>query len=50
FFPICDDRHYNLFVVNRRDKQYEFLDSKYPKDLEMKWRQTADRVVQYATS
>ncbi|CAN1133362.1 hypothetical protein LINPERHAP2_LOCUS30028, partial [Linum perenne] len=50
FFPICDDRHYSLFVVNRRDKQYEFLDSKYPKDLEMKWRQTADRVVQYATS
>ncbi|CAN1160005.1 hypothetical protein LINPERHAP2_LOCUS23054 [Linum perenne] len=43
-------RHYSLFVANRRDKQYEFLDSKYPRDLEVKWRPTADRVVQYATS
>ncbi|CAN1142049.1 hypothetical protein LINPERHAP2_LOCUS12856, partial [Linum perenne] len=48
--PICDNRHYNLFVVNRRDKQYEFLDSKYPRGFEVKWRPTADKVVQYATS
>ncbi|CAN1174228.1 hypothetical protein LINPERHAP2_LOCUS31162 [Linum perenne] len=48
--PIRIAWHYNMFVVNRRDKQYEFLDSKYPRDLEVKWRPTADRVVQYATS
>ncbi|CAN1179839.1 hypothetical protein LINPERHAP2_LOCUS34428 [Linum perenne] len=48
--PIRITWHYSLFVVNRRDKQYEFLDNKYPRDMEVKWRPTADRVVQYATS
>ncbi|CAN1753547.1 hypothetical protein LINPERHAP1_LOCUS5215 [Linum perenne] len=41
----------NMFPSKiRRDKQYEFLDNKYPRDMEVKWRPTADRVVQYATS
>ncbi|CAN0912288.1 hypothetical protein LINGRAHAP2_LOCUS27301 [Linum grandiflorum] len=48
FFPICDGGHYSLFVVNRRDKRYEFLDSMYPDSFASKWRDTAERVVKYA--
>ncbi|CAN1280732.1 hypothetical protein LINPERPRIM_LOCUS17496, partial [Linum perenne] len=48
FFPIYDSMHFNLFVVNRRDNRYEFLDSKYPDALDTKWRATSDRVMKYA--
>ncbi|CAN1762695.1 hypothetical protein LINPERHAP1_LOCUS8488 [Linum perenne] len=48
FFPIYNGSHYSLFVVNRRDKRFEFLDSKYPNTLDTKWRATADRVMKYA--
>ncbi|CAN1268372.1 hypothetical protein LINPERPRIM_LOCUS13154, partial [Linum perenne] len=48
FFPICDSLHYSMFAINRRDKRFEFLDSKYPMDLEQKWQATGDRVVKLA--
>ncbi|CAN0899240.1 hypothetical protein LINGRAHAP2_LOCUS20163, partial [Linum grandiflorum] len=50
FFPICDGGHYSLFVVNRRNKRFEFLDSLYPESFETKWRHTAERVVKYAAA
>ncbi|CAN0916993.1 hypothetical protein LINGRAHAP2_LOCUS30036 [Linum grandiflorum] len=48
FFPICDGGHYSMFVVNRRDKRYEFLDSLNLMSFVSKWRDTAERVVKYA--
>ncbi|CAN1177642.1 hypothetical protein LINPERHAP2_LOCUS33212 [Linum perenne] len=48
FFPICDSMHYSLFAVNRREGRFESLDSKYPQDLQSKWKETANRIMQYA--
>ncbi|CAN0843626.1 hypothetical protein LINGRAHAP2_LOCUS3948 [Linum grandiflorum] len=50
FFPICDGGHYTMFVVNRRDKRFEFLDSLHPESFHSKWRRTADRVVKFAAA
>ncbi|CAN0837290.1 hypothetical protein LINGRAHAP2_LOCUS1764, partial [Linum grandiflorum] len=49
FFPLCDDHHYSLIVVNLKDKRFEYLDSVCLDLLVHKWSQTADRVVKYAT-
>ncbi|CAN0905163.1 hypothetical protein LINGRAHAP2_LOCUS23508 [Linum grandiflorum] len=49
-FPICDGGHYNMFVVNRRDKRFEFLDSLHPDSFHTKWRRTIDRVVKFAAA
>ncbi|CAN0925411.1 hypothetical protein LINGRAHAP2_LOCUS34739, partial [Linum grandiflorum] len=39
-----------MFVVNRRDKRFEFLDSLHPESFHSKWRRTADRVVKFAAA
>ncbi|CAI0445130.1 unnamed protein product [Linum tenue] len=48
-FPHCSDDHYRMYVVNLKNKRYDYLDSLYPDDLDSKFRAVADMVVRYAT-